>query len=79
MFTKAGVIALAIGAGLVSPVSFANAQIALVNQKFEAFKQASAGGQPSSVLFTANYQQSLLVRALAEDRPVKDSAGFFFE
>ena len=74
MFTKAGIIALAIGASLVSPVSFADAQIALVNQKFEAFKQASIGGQPSSVLVIANLQQSLLASFGA--RPVKDAAVF---
>jgi hypothetical protein len=45
MFAKAGIIALAIGAGLVGVVSFANAQIAVVNEKFNAFKEASLGRQ----------------------------------
>lgn len=45
MFAKARIIALLIGAGLVGTVSFANAQIALVNQKLEAFKEASLGQQ----------------------------------
>ncbi|MGH6847331.1 MAG: hypothetical protein ACREC0_07800 [Methylocella sp.] len=45
MFAKAGIIALVIGAGLVGRVSFANAQIAVVNQKLEAFKYASLGQQ----------------------------------
>jgi hypothetical protein len=45
MFVKARIIALVIGAGLVGTVSFANPQIALVNQKLEAFKKASLGKQ----------------------------------
>ena len=45
IFAKARIIALVIGAGLVGPVSLADAQIALVNQKLEAFRDASVGTQ----------------------------------
>src|SRR5271154_3799466 len=45
IFAKARIIALVIGAGLVGPVSLADAQIALVNQKLEAFRDASLGTQ----------------------------------
>jgi uncharacterized protein YicC (UPF0701 family) len=41
MFAKARIIALVIGAGLVGSVSFANAQIAVVTEKLNAFKSAS--------------------------------------
>jgi hypothetical protein len=43
IFANARIIALLIGAGLVGPVSLADAQIALVNQKLEAFRDASVG------------------------------------
>jgi hypothetical protein len=43
IFAKARIIALVIGVGLVGPVSLADAQIALVNQKLEAFRDASVG------------------------------------
>jgi hypothetical protein len=54
MLAKARIIALVIGAGLVGPVSFANAQMAAVEQKLMAFKQTSVGTpghtSPSPVL-----------------------------
>jgi hypothetical protein len=45
IFANARIIALVICAGLVGPVSLADAQIALVNQKLEAFRDASLGRQ----------------------------------
>jgi hypothetical protein len=49
IFAKARIIALVIGAGLVGPVSLADAQIALVNQKLEAFREASLGKQIGNI------------------------------
>jgi hypothetical protein len=59
MFAKARVVGLVIGASLVGMVSFANAQIALVNQKLDAFKFASLE-DAGSVLSTVSIQQMTL-------------------
>lgn len=50
IFASARIIALVIGAGLIGPVSLADAQIALVNQKLEAFRDASLGTQLGNII-----------------------------
>jgi hypothetical protein len=68
IFAKARIIALVIGAGLVGPVSLADAQIALVNQKLEAFRDASVGtqsalgGHVGGVLGQIDNQQGITLR-----------------
>lgn len=70
MFRKARIIALVMGAGFVATVSFADAQIAVVNQKLSVFKQASAGlagEQPMPVLTVINNQEPFITPTLLKN------------
>lgn len=67
MLAKARIIALVIGAGVVMMVSFANAQMAVVEQKFNAFREASKGErrpvlQPQSMLLLISVNEPRIAK-----------------